>query len=866
MRALARLRPTVRLVPVLACLILGGALNAHAATCGAGDLAGLPLARALDLLRACGLELIYSSDLVRPEMRVEAEPAGVSPRAVLDELLAAQGLAALDGPGGRILIVDPHAQARGTGGIEGRLVAVPDLFPVPHARVLVAELGIQAVTSRRGTFALHGIPPGRYHLETSLGGTSLGRSEEIVVVADRTSKAALRASLPEALVEKLIVTPEARQTLQDQPEARLRLTNADLQTSPNLGGDLNRTVSRQPGIAGADRSTELSIRGGHTDEVLFMLDGLEILDPFHLKALQSFSGIVDARAIDHADILTGPFPAEYGDRMSGVIDLSSDLRPGASRTIAGGNFINSHYLSEGALPGGTGQWRLSARAWYPDAVIEAVTPTGEEIRPKYSDLFGKVRMRLSDSTTLTGDLLLSYDAADYSTEAGGDPEEEIEARTRSQYAWLRLESALTQNVLSRTHVSFGRVGAERNGSVVRAPEETLIVQDRRWFDAYGLKQDWSVRASESILLKLGLEARRVDGTYRYFSEVQRLDGSSQPGAAEDTAGRAFTLTPSGDQFGAYAAGRFKLHRALTTELGVRWDRQTQTSGEQLSPRINLLVAPGERGALRLGWGRFYQSQGVHELQVEDGLDEFSRAQLSEHSFVSFERNFARGLQFKASVYSKRMSNVRPRFENLFDPLELFPEAEADRVLVAPQRAESRGVELFLASNAAPAASWWTNYAYSSAEDIIDGERVPRSWDQRHAVNFGLAWRPSPAWSFDVAGVYHTGWPTTGLRAEAVEAPDGSLAIQPVIGARNAERFPAYHRLDLKVSRHAHMRRGRLSFYLEVINLYDQKNVCCVDEFRFTPQADGSVRTIRDYDYWLGILPTLGVVWELGRGD
>jgi hypothetical protein len=674
-----------------------------------------------------------------------------------------------------------------------------------------------------------------------------------LIVAARPPAAAPDAPpeprLETSLVEKVVVTPRPQEMLRDQPEPRQALTGEALQQEPNLGADVNRAVSRQAGLASGDRSAEVSIRGGGADEVLFVLDGLEILDPFHLKALQSFSGIVDGRALEAADVLSGGFPAEYGDRMSGVIDLSSGAGAHGARTIFGSNFFNSHFLSNDTFAGGAGEWLLSARAWYPDALNSVITPAGEEIGPKYSDFFGKTRIQVSDATTLTGSLLLSYDRANYTSDADHEPSEEITAHSRSQYGWLRLDSAPTGRLLSKTYFSFSQIVGVRYGSSEGDGGEAIRVDDRRSFEVYGFRQDWMYQALDSVLLKLGLEAKRVNGAYDYSSSL---------------IGRAVSLSPSGDELGAYAAGRIRMHRDLTTELGLRWDRQTHTSESQLSPRINILYAPGDRNALRFGWGRFYQSQGIHELQVEDGVSGFFPAQLAEHRLVSFETRLTPALRLSFSAYDKSVSRARPRFENLFDPLDLFPEARADRVRIEPERASARGLEISLRSAAGGRLHGWVNYAYASVEDEIDGEWVPRSWDQRHAVNFGLNFSPTPLWSFDVAGAYHSGWPTTEVSAETEQAPDGSLTIQPVLGARNAERFPAYHRLDLKVSRHVTLSRGRLTLYVEVLNVYDQENPCCVDEILFTPREDGSVRTLRDEDFWIGRLPTIGAVWEIRR--
>jgi len=318
-----------------------------------------------------------------------------------------------------------------------------------------------------------------------------------------------------------------------------------------------------------------------------------------------------------------------------------------------------------------------------------------------------------------------------------------------------------------------------------------------------------------------------------------------------------------DSWGLYVAGKFRPVAPLTLEAGVRRDAQSHTREYEVSPRLNLVYSWGSRNALRAAWGRFYQSQRVTELQVEDGISTFFPAQLAEHWVMSVEHAFTSGVYLRGDAYLKELTRVRPRYENLFNPIELFPEAESDRVRIAPDRAEARGVEIFLRTDPGRRVSWWAGYALSWVEDRVDGDWIPRAWDQRHALNVSLNLRPTPLWDIGLAGVYHTGWPTTEVTATAVTNPDMTQTVFPVIGPRNRRRFPDFHRLDLKLSRRVPVGRGALSFYLEVINLYNHRNVCCVEEFTYTPRPDDTVRVEQREGYWLQQVPSAGFLWEIG---
>ncbi len=321
------------------------------------------------------------------------------------------------------------------------------------------------------------------------------------------------------------------------------------------------------------------------------------------------------------------------------------------------------------------------------------------------------------------------------------------------------------------------------------------------------------------------------------------------------------LARSGQSVGAYVADRIRIGERLVAELGVRWDRQTWLDDDQLSPRVNVSFAAGETTTLRAAWGRFHQSQRLNELQVEDGESTFYPAQLSEHVLASVEHAFAGGFSARLEAYVKRFSRLRPHHENLFNPIELFPEARDDRVLVAPAGGRAQGVELLLKQEGGGRGTWWASYALARAEDDIDGVMVPRSWDQRHAASLGCGLRLGPGWSLSFAGSYHSGWPTTAMTGEVVGVIDGEPVVDLERGPRNRERLPPTWRLDLRATRTWSTGWGDVSLVLEVINLTDRRNVCCIEDFGTVVRTDGSVEVIPEEGTSTPMVPSLLLQWQ-----
>ncbi len=808
---------------------------------------GLRLADALGRLQSQGLAVIFSTDLVRPEMIVGSEPRSPSPPGPIDDLLqdllTPHGLQARRGPGGIWMVVEGPRQ----GSIEGQVRRAGTRAPLADVKLHVGAAGTRALSDAQGRFVIRGLPYGIHTIAAEAPGFASGTVEGIKVTAGGTTRIVLELGPRHAAVEQVEVSAAGSPSPAPAAVPDFQLNGAQIEASPEVVRDVMMAVGRLPGIAAGEAAGELTIRGGADDEVLILLDGLELYDPFHVREQGGFTGIIDPRAVGGVSFIGGAFPAEYGGRMSGVIDVHSATPEQGPRYSAGIGSDGFAVSSRGGFRD-TGHWLVSARRGDFSRIVDGlgIEPSYE---PAYYDVFMKVDYRLSPSTRVQ---LNALRASDVVSGEDGEP-----IRTESQpgtfrsyqtsdYIWLGLDTTWTPRLLTQTLLSHGRLAYERDGS----SPYVIRVSDDRQTGILGLKQTWFFESGRHQW-KWGGDFKRLEASYEYRA--------SMPGGLT----RDITQDPGGQDLGIYVADLITVTPALTIQPGLRWDRQAyaETDESAWSPRINLAWRVTPRMALRAGWGYFSQPEKIHELQVQDGITDFAGTQRSQHLLVGVEQQLPAGMLLRADVYAKRMSDLRPRYENLYDSFGFFPEADFDRVRIEPDRARAHGIELGLSRRGSGMLSWSAAWTLATVADRVDARWVPRAWDQRHTLEFSLGVRPAPGWGIEVAGLYHSGRPTTPLTATQQTDPNGTITFVPVAGERNSERLPDYQRLDLRVSRDFRLADSLLRTFLGVSNALGRDNVCCVDNFSFKPLPGGSVAVDRDDRSGLPRLLSFGVEWE-----
>ncbi|MEN9813313.1 MAG: hypothetical protein RL479_1999, partial [Verrucomicrobiota bacterium] len=632
--------------------------------------------------------------------------------------------------------------------------------------------------------------------------------------------AAWAGGMPEAglparhLLDSVVVSPRTLGAAEGAIASTHTLDFPRFQTLPNAGDDLFRGLARLPGLAADDISAQFWVRGAPHSEVRTRLDGVDLIEPFHLKDAQGALAIVDPGVIAWLELATGGFPADHGDRLAGVLTLETRGEPGR-RTALSLSLTGAGTTAQGGLPARRGRWLVTARRGFPELALRA---SGQEQHafPAYHDALAKVELDLAPGEILSAHVLTADDRLRYT-----HPDSPaLTSRYGSTYAWLRWRRGLATSRRSETVVSWSRLSWSRHGEG-RSNGFPFSLRDERGLRTLTARTESAWPAGEHLQLRAGAEGSLGHADYAYALQRQqvRVVGGRLIAIPGDVTAR---LAPERRTAGAFTAARLGLGAGIAVEPSLRFDRLRPGEPGTWNPRLN--AAWVQRGfVVRAAWGRYAQAQGLHELAVADGETTFGRADLAEHRVVSVERPLGAGLHARLEAYSRDSLRIRPRWENLENAYDIFPEAQLDRFRVAPSAGSARGLELMLRGRSSR-WNWNASYSLAKAEDRVEGRWLPRSRDQRHAVSADATFVPARDWQLSAAWSFHSGWPTTGTSYRLESLTEGRQVAVPIVGPAYALRLPDYHRLDLRLARRFAGPWGEWRVHLDLFNAYGRRNL------------------------------------------
>jgi outer membrane cobalamin receptor len=660
-----------------------------------------------------------------------------------------------------------------------------------------------------------------------------------VAVPDRLEPPALPP------LENVIVTASRYAFARDPVASGGFLDRLQIETTPSVSDDAMRPVANVPGVSSNGLSGRTTFRGGATDETLILLDGVELVSPFHLKDFESIFGSISQQLVDRMDVYTGGFSTKYGGRMSGVIDIQP-IEPAERRHFeAGVSTINTSLLGGGRTANDRSSWLASLRRGNIDLILDAAD--SDFGRPQYTDFFGRTTTALGRTAQLrVGAISLS----DKISLKDGNQTTAV-ADYDDTYVWAGLTHDVSDALTGEYLLSFAQIDSFRSGASDIPDITTSMLSDRRKYSNATLKANWLYQDHMHHSLEWGVSFAESESDYDFISRIDLplpiVSPLQQPGTGAFETKQRFTDTLRS----AYVNYRWRAKDNFIMELGTRLDDWRSLDEQIVSPRVGAVWRVTDRIALRTAIGRFAQAQRVNEIQVSDRDLVRHRTQRSEQRIVSLEYDVTAQAQLRIELFEKRIEHPRPRFENLFTRLSLLPELLPDRVLLIPERARSEGFELSLDAELRN-WRWWLSYSRSTAEDLIDGSWIGRSWQESWAGKSGFV-RMGDKWTISASLLVRSGWPISDVVVQGA---------QLMVPAMNGTTFESFRSVDLKASRRYQLRRGDIEFYFELINALNSNNDCCYEHSPVRVNGGQLSSVSIDTQHWLPSVPVIGFRWSL----
>ncbi|MBL3548025.1 MULTISPECIES: TonB-dependent receptor [Chryseobacterium] len=706
---------------------------------------------------------------------------------------------------------------------------------------------INVVANEYGFYSLS-LPEGNYTIIISNSGY---KDFEQQIKVDQNIKLDLPLIQQEAIsksIDEVVITGIKKdKNLSTAQMGTETLSIKNIEKLPVLFGekDVMKTIQLLPGIkSNGEGSSGFSVRGGATDQNLILLDEAPVYNASHLLG---FFSTFNSDALKDASIIKGNSPAQYGGRLSSVLDVKMKDGNNQDYNVNGGiGLISSRLSVEGPIQKEKSSFIVSGRRTYADLFLKA-NKDYKDNKLYFYDLNLKANYQLNENNRL---YLSAYFGRDvlglgntFSTDWGNTT------------ATLRWNSIINSKLFSNTSFIYSnydyKISLKSNDNVFDLNSK---IQD------WNLKQDFTWFAGNKHSVRFGL---------------QSIYHTLTPSSASGTSVSSFPRNPRYSWENAlYINDDFKATEKLTINYGVRLSLFSVLGGDTFNtyengnltesrflekgkfgktyvnpePRITANYRINEVSSVKGGYSR--NTQNLHLLSNSNsgnptdqwiGSSYTVKPEIADQISAGYSRNFKNNnYEINAEVYYKSMQNQIDFKNGAQIGFDTGSDVE-NELLFGKGRAY--GLEL-IAKKKSGKLTGWISYTLSKTERKINGinnnEWYNARMDKTHDLSVVATYQFNEKWSMSGLFLYSTG--------NAVTFPTGKYELngQTIFqySNRNADRMPAYHRMDLSATYEpSSNKRFKGSWTFGIYNLYGRENAYTIT-FEDNPNNPGTTRAMQ----------------------
>jgi hypothetical protein len=735
--------------------------------------------------------------------------------------------------------------------LRGKVIDFKTGEAIAKALVAIRSQQLQAITDENGKFELPNVLPGRVELYVSTVGYGLLKQSLELQVGIENNVELLLGQEALKRTERVTVTAGLFAPVQPDAPVEHSITGTELKNlSLAALDDPFRAIQSMPGVAANnDAYAQFAVRGAGPQDIGVFVDGALIAAPFHGilddRGNTFSTGLLENGFVGSMALLSGNFPAQYGDFTGSILDVQT--REGDADRVtyrADISMVAATASAEGPLGASKkATWLVSARKDY----ISAVVGTGG-LGLSFYDMCGDLTYNPTSHNRISFSAISGHTAASKGTSSVFGADELKDGASESAWASLRWTWS-GANTLSQAQV-YDSFDSGRGTDL----SQDLLERSRG--SEVGVKEDFTLQSGTWNKFQAGANVRFLDRDYAEYEPWDYLADEFS-----DTLIQSALFSRHLTQPGAYIQDTLTAARnRVALILGGRWDHFGQNSEDTFLPRASLAVWPLRSTKLTLAAGQYARFPHFDELYGEFGTPTL-RPERSTHFSLGLEQLLSERFRVRVEAYDRQIrdgvysaeSEFRAAYPN--GPV-LYP--GLGPILANSLRGYSRGFEFTLQRRSTNRLTGWVSYTlgYSRFVDKTTSAQFWGDFDQRHTVDVFGSYRLSQTINVSGNARYGSGFPVIGYLGQPIMYE--GKAYFPIVSVRNDTRNPAYFRLDTRVNKAFYRKHTKITLYGEVINLTDHSNYLywgfVPDYVRYGYIAAGR-GTI------MGILPSVGVSVE-----
>jgi len=743
-----------------------------------------------------------------------------------------------------------------TGTVKGFIYDKETGEAVLFTNVYLKGTRIGTATDLNGFFFINNIPVGKYTLEVSyLGYTTYNKA--INIEKDKTLSLKIHLEKSANRLDDVIISAKRQEMKTEVRMSVVKLSPKEITQLPSMGSepDLAQAIQTIPGVIfTGDQGGQLYIRGGAPIQNKVLLDGMTIFQPFHSIG---FFSVFETDAISSADVYTGGFNAEYGGRISSIMDIA--LRGGNKKKTKGKvamSTFGASFLADGPIIkqkenspqsltylayGKTSYLKQTSKYFYPYA-------NKDGLPFNYNDLFAKLTYNMDNGSKLS---LFGFNFNDA-----------VNFKSVSDYSWDQ----------------YG-IGSK----IMIVPENVpTILMIRTSYSNYKINlenTDGFKRTSQINSFNFGLNLHYFLGKNEVDYGFEGIGGKTDF-QFTNAVGRQISQVENTTEMAAYVKTKFITGR-LIFEPGFRAHYYASLNNLSFEPRLgikfnmleylrfkvaagmysqNLIAATSDRDVVNLFYGFLSGPDNLPKSFKGELLTH--KLQKAKHLILGTEIDINRYIDVNIEGYIKyfdQLTNLNrnkiydDNTENKDEPDELKKD-----FIIETGKAYGADISVNYKKNN---IKIWAVYSLGFV-NRDDGNIIYRThFDRRHNVNLmgDYSFGNKKSWSFSIRWNYGSGFPFTPVQGyyeqltlqnsinPDVQSFNGQVGT--IYGPINSQELSDYHRLDISMKKTIYIKKNKLLVSLSITNVYNRRNIFYVDNFN------------NEKMYQLPILPSIGLTYK-----